>query len=355
MSLGAGPTDGSDPLSQAINQIVSAYGIPVVIAAGNSGCDFCVASPGAADDAITVAATTKTVSPGLPSIAPFSSRGPRVDNFDVKPDIAAPGVGVVAACSSTAGPIPCPRGSRYTTLSGTSMATPHVSGSIALLLQQAKQRGITLSPSEIKDLLQSSSNVLVPSLPSQPDIDIYQQGAGLVSIDKALTANVTFDPAEISFGLVAVTTTSLQSTFNVTNHGPTTVNLNLSWDLRDVRTIQSPISANSSYANLVSLDQTRLTIPAGAAMTVTFTIYAPDAPTRKLWIVFSGRIFASIGNRVAAHAIFGFTKEGPRQTAQVTGINHDGTRGTGMVSYYDALDPLGLVSYLTPFDSTVHL
>ena len=355
MSLGGLPSDGSDPLSQLINLVVTTYNIPIAIAAGNDGCNFCVSSPAAADSAIAVAATTKTASNGSISIASFSSRGPRQDTYSIKPDISAPGVGVVAACSSTATVIACPTGSRYVRLSGTSMATPHVSGSIALLLQQAKQQGTTLTPSEIKDMLQSSSNVLVPSLPSQPDIDIYQQGAGLVRIDKALTANVTFDPAEISFGLVPVDTASLQATFNVTNHGPTTVNLNLSWDMRDVRTIQSPISANSSYANLVSLDQTRLTIPAGAAMTVTFTINAPDAPTRKLWSVFSGRIFASIGNRVAAHAIFGFTKEGPRQTAQVTGINHDGTRGTGMVSYYDALDPLGLVSFLMPFDSTGHL
>jgi len=355
MSLGGLPSDGSDPLSQLINLVVNTYNIPIAIAAGNDGCNFCVSSPAAADSAIAVAATTKTANNGSISIASFSSRGPREGDYNIKPDIAAPGVGVVAACSSTATVIACPSGSRYVKLSGTSMATPHVSGSIAVLLQQAKQRGITLSPSEIKDLLQSSSNVLVPSLPSQPDIDIYQQGAGLVSIDKALTANVTFDPAEISFGLVAVTTTSLQSTFNVTNRGPTTIILNLSWDMHDVRTSQSPVYTNSSYANLVSLDQTRLTIPPGASMTATFTINAPDAPTRKLWSVFSGRIFASIGNTVVAHAIFGFTKEGPRQTAQVTGINPNGTSGTGTVSYYDALDPLGLVGFFVPFDSTGHV
>jgi subtilisin family serine protease len=353
MSLGADPSDGSDPLSQLINLVVNTYNIPIAIAAGNFGCNFCVASPGAADSAITVAATTKTASNGSIFIASFSSRGPRQDNYAIKPDISAPGVGVVAACSSTATVIPCPPGSRYVRLSGTSMATPHVAGSIALLLQQSKQRGITLTPSEIKDMLQSSSNVLIPSLPTQPEIDIYQQGAGLVRVDKALTTNVTFDPAEISFGLVQVDTKSLQSTFNVTNHGPTAINLSLSWDMRDVRTQESPISTNSSYANLVSLDQTQLTIPAGASVALTLTINAPNAPTEKLYSIFSGRIFASIGNMIVAHAIFGFTKEGPRQTAQVTGINHDGTPAAfRTLSIYDALDGRGQTFFFVDFDST---
>ncbi len=356
MSLAGPPTDGSDPLSQAINQIVSIYDIPVVIAAANSGCYFCVGSPGAADDAITVAATTKAVSPGLPSIAAFSSRGPRVDNFDIKPDIAAPGVGVVAACSSTAGPIPCPSGSHYTRLSGTSMATPHVSGSVALLLQQARQRGITLTPAEIKDVLQSSSNVLSPSLVGQPDVDIYQQGSGLIRIDHALEANVIFNSSEISFGNVPYPTPSLQRTFQIINLGTTTISLNLSYEMRDVSTPLSPLDTGASYNGLVSLDQNKLTIAAGSTASVTLTINVANAPTMKLWSIFSGRIYASSGNTTIGHAIFGFAKEGPRQTAFLTGINPAGSPlviAQGF-SVYDALDPLGFENFFVNVDINGH-
>ena len=356
MSLGGSPTDGLDPLSQAINQIVSTYGIPVVIAAGNSGCSFCVGSPGAADDAITVAATTKAVTPALPSIAQFSSRGPRVDNFDIKPDIAAPGVGLVAACSSTAVQLSCPRGSHYRMLSGTSMATPHVSGLVALLLQQARQRGITLTPAEIKDVLQSSSIVLPPSLPGQPDVDIYQQGAGLIRIDHALETNIIFNSSEISFGTVPFPTSTIRRTFQVMNLGTTTMSVRLSYEMRDVQTPLSQFDTGATFNSLVSLDQNNLTIAAGNSASVTLTINVANAPTRKLWSVFSGRIFASSGNTTLAHAIFGFAKEGPRQTATLTGINPtDGHMILSQAfSVYDALDPLGFENFFVNVDDSGH-
>lgn len=356
MSLGGLPTDGSDPLSQAINQIVSVYGIPVVVAAGNEGCNFCVDNPGSADDAIAVAATTKALSPALPAIASFSSRGPRLDNFDIKPDISAPGVGIIAACSSTAGTIKCPVGSQYVKLSGTSMATPHVSGSVALLLQQARQRGITLTPFEIKDILQSSSTVLPPSAPDGPDVDIYQQGSGLVRIDHALEARVIFNSSELSFGVVPYATSVLQQTFQVTNLATENVMLNLSYEMRDVQTPLSPLDTGALHNDLVSLDHTQVTIAADSSATITLTINVANAPTLKLWNIFSGRIFASSGNATLAHAIFGFTKEGPRQTANLMTVRPNGAYVPFASSIvYDTLDPLGYENFFLRADNNGHI
>jgi serine protease AprX len=158
MSLGtAEPSDGLDSLSQAVNNAV-ATGHIVIVAAGNSGDGpESVGSPGAARSALTVGAASK-VGPGL-HLAPFSSRGPTLAGV-LKPEIVAPGVSIVSADSGTT--------SGYVASSGTSMATPFVSGTVALALQ----RDPTLGPSAIKGLITSTAH---DAGPVGPD-DSYGHG-----------------------------------------------------------------------------------------------------------------------------------------------------------------------------------
>ncbi|MFJ6949482.1 S8 family serine peptidase [Streptomyces wuyuanensis] len=94
MSLGADiRTDGTDVMSQAVDSLTATTGTLFVVAAGNSGPDPSgIGSPGAADAALTVAAVERD-----DSLAGFSSRGPRFGDGAVKPDVSAPGVGIVAA------------------------------------------------------------------------------------------------------------------------------------------------------------------------------------------------------------------------------------------------------------------
>lgn len=169
MSLGSGaPSDGQDALSQAADAAVSS-GAVVVVAAGNSGDEpGTVGSPGAAAQAITVAACAEWSAPaGAPNhsdgiyVTPFSSRGPTLDNR-VKPDICAPGLTITAAKAGTV--------SAYVTYSGTSMATPFVSGTVALALQANP----LLSPADLRQKLEATAQ---DRGPAGKDNDI---GAGLL-------------------------------------------------------------------------------------------------------------------------------------------------------------------------------
>ncbi len=161
--------DGNDPLSEAVEK-ASDLNVTVVIAVGNSGWwgRETLGSPGCADKIITVGAISKDYYYNA-EIADFSSQGPSADGR-IKPEILAPGVGIIApqAKDTSMGYSPL---NGYTSASGTSMATPHISGAIALL----KQANPSLTPNEIKEILMSTSRDLKGE-------SVFRQGAGIVDL-----------------------------------------------------------------------------------------------------------------------------------------------------------------------------
>jgi serine protease AprX len=132
----------------AMDKVVAAGVIPIV-AAGNSGPDSkTITCPGDEINSTTVGATNTS-----DFICFFSSRGP-VDLYKrhyIKPDVSAPGIDITST-------VPVWYGCSYENMSGTSVAAPYVSGTVALMLE----KNPTLKPSEIKQILESTAVDLGP-------------------------------------------------------------------------------------------------------------------------------------------------------------------------------------------------
>ena len=143
MSMG-GPGSYDDATCLAVQAAID-VGVIVVVAAGNDGPTFgSVTSPGLAHEAITVGSVGQTG-----TISTFSSRGTQ-PNMDMKPEICAPGEAIYSTYLYGS----------WASQSGTSMATPHVAGACALLLQLHP----TWEPYKVKSALVSGVYELPNSL-----------------------------------------------------------------------------------------------------------------------------------------------------------------------------------------------
>jgi subtilisin family serine protease len=270
LSIGGPDDEGLDVLEDAVNTLTEQTGSLFVVAAGNDGpAAHTISSPGSAAAALTVGAVDK--SDGL---ADFSSRGPSPGDSGLKPDLTAPGVGVVAARAEGT-EIGTPVGDNYTSLDGTSMATPHVAGAAALLAQQ--HPGWTAA--ELKSALTSSA---------EPNAELsgFEQGAGRANLTRAIRQQVVPEPASLSFGKTEWPhnddePVARQLTYE--NHGTTDVTLDLAADLEGPDGQPAPTGALTLNANQVK-------VPAGGTASVTATV---DTSFEGATGAFAGRITAT--------------------------------------------------------------
>lgn len=116
-------------------------------------------------------------------LAGFSSRGPVAATYDIKPDVVAPGVSVYSTYPYFVhSPDKVDYSNAYSRISGTSMASPHVAGIAALILQAHPD----YTPADVKAALTNTAGNL------DGNYSVYEQGAGLVNVVKAVKRDVSF-------------------------------------------------------------------------------------------------------------------------------------------------------------------
>ncbi|MEV5605009.1 S8 family serine peptidase [Streptomyces sp. NPDC052299] len=253
MSLGGQPSDGTDALSEAVNELSDATGALFVIAAGNDGPTAgTINAPGAADAALTVAATDKS-----DQLGDFSGRGPRVDGA-LKPDIAAPGVNITAArAQGTA--MGAVVDENYTTVSGTSMATPHVAGAAAILAQQHPD----WTGSRLKATLMSTSK--------DDGFTVYEQGAGRVDVARATAQQLVATTAHVDFRSIPVGEGGpVDKRVAFANNGDKDVTVTLAPELRRI--------GGAAAEGALTVADTRLNVPAGGTAGTTVTLDPTGLP-----------------------------------------------------------------------------
>jgi subtilisin family serine protease len=283
MSLGGGPTDGTDPMSQALDTLTAQHGTLFIVAAGNAFLPFTVSSPASAREALAVSSVTKQ-----DTRSPFSSQGPRVGDFAIKPEIAAPGSDIVSArVPGTEVGDRDPVGADYVRVSGTSMATPHVVGAAALLLQQHP----AWTNAQLRAALMSSAAPL-------PGMTVFQQGAGRLDVGRAVTQSV-FASGTASFGLIAWPHDQPVTSQTVTyaNYGSEAITLDFALVATDAQGLPAP-------DGMFTVNASTVTVPAHgtANAQITFT------PANRTVGTFSGRLIATSGTTRVVTAV-GVTQE----------------------------------------------
>jgi subtilisin family serine protease len=290
MSLGGDASGPSDVLSETVDELSASTGTLFVIAAGNSGpTEQTIGTPGIADSALTVGAVDKS-----DKLASFSSRGPRVGDYAVKPEITAPGAAITAAraAGTTMG---TPVDDYYTTSNGTSMATPHVAGAAALVAQAHPD----WTGQQIKQALATTARTNTVN-------SVFEQGDGRVDAVRAVNQGVFATPT-LSFG------TYEQSDAEADSKDVTYTNTT-------DKAVELKVASSLPGA---ALNADTVTVPAKGTATVGVTVDPAEEATGR----YTGHITAS-ADGVRVTTAIGFEKLAKTYDLKVSLVGRDGKPST---------------------------
>ncbi|OLF04836.1 hypothetical protein BLA60_38985 [Actinophytocola xinjiangensis] len=245
LSLGATAGEGDDPVVEALENLTESTGALFVVAAGNFGPGpGTVDSPGVAESALTVGNAGRNL---LPMYG--SGNGPTRGTYRAKPDLTAPGVDILGARAGGGDP--------YVAMTGTSMATPHVAGAAALLLQ----RHPDWTWREVKNTLMTTADAQV-AFPAP-----NAEGAGVLDLTDAVGETLSYDRASVDFRFRRWPEGQQSSSIpvTITNTGEGTESLTFTDSAKNHWNEQAP-------DDMFVVEPSVLTLEPGATGTVTVTV-----------------------------------------------------------------------------------
>jgi minor extracellular serine protease Vpr len=221
-------------------------------------------------------------------LAGFSSQGPTRVNLAVKPDLTSVGVNVLSSISCVGAPT-CAGDDAWAFFSGTSMSTPHIAGSAAVLLNLHSD----WSPAQVKSALVNHADLVIKDAKTGlHDVGPTAQGGGRENLSVAARATTWLDPVSASFGKVTVghPTSETITLFNPTGSAQT---FSVSVTRFTPSTFGDTVSSIYGAGTLSAGDSriivpASVTVPANGSTTLTVTVNSTRGDTVQGWINLNG-------------------------------------------------------------------
>src|SRR6266513_164139 len=223
-------------------------------------------------------------------LAGFSSQGPTLVDLAVKPDLTSVGVNVLSSITCVGKPDTCPGdGTGWAFFSGTSMSTPHIAGSAAVLLNLNP----SWSPAQVKSALVNHADLVIKDAATGlHGVGPTAQGAGRENLSVAADATTWMDPVSASFGKVTVGHPT-PVTITLSNPSATAETFAVSKTKFSPSTLGGTVS--SFYdAGILSAGDNRIivpnsaTVPASGSTTMTVTVNSSHGDVVQGWINLDG-------------------------------------------------------------------
>jgi minor extracellular serine protease Vpr len=242
----------------------------------------------------TTASTTATFQEFITAdkdiLAAFSGQGPTTVNVAVKPDVTSVGVNVLSSITCVGKGAGCPGdGSGWAFFQGTSMSTPHIAGSAAVL----KGLHPTWSPEQIKSALVNRADLVIKdSITGSHDVGPTAQGTGRENLGVAANGTTWLDPVSASFGKVTI---GRPTSLTITLSNPTAVDetFAVSTTKFTPSTFGGTVPSVYDAGTLGSGDDritvpASVTVPANGSTTMTVTVSSSHGDVVQGWVNLDG-------------------------------------------------------------------